>query len=67
MRIWLRQARKDRGLTQAQLGELAGMSNKTVSHLELGRVAGRVKAWDRLEEILGIPQQELRREEAKEA
>lgn len=32
----IRHARKDAGLTQQQLGELAGLSDRTVREIELG-------------------------------
>jgi DNA-binding XRE family transcriptional regulator len=66
MRLQLIKARKKMRLTQAQLGMLVGASNKTVSHLERGRVKGGADIWDSLEKVLGVPRKKLRRESATE-
>jgi transcriptional regulator with XRE-family HTH domain len=68
MRVELKKARKKVNLTLAVLARLAGVSESYLSRLESGSKSGSVHIWDRLEGILGVRQQELRRmaEGAKE-
>jgi transcriptional regulator with XRE-family HTH domain len=62
MCLLLKQIRQSKGLTQKQLGDLIGRSKQTVSNLEKGNIKGKVSTWDKLEQVLGIPQQKLRAE-----
>jgi transcriptional regulator with XRE-family HTH domain len=50
----LRQARQRSGLTQRELGELAGVGKGTVSELEAGRRGAYPRTTRRLAEALGI-------------
>jgi DNA-binding XRE family transcriptional regulator len=57
--IALRQAREQRGLTQAELGKAAGINTTWISHLESGRVN---PAWGTIKRIcaaLDIPVSQL--------
>lgn len=54
-------ARKQKHLTQAQLGALAGITTSAVSHLEAGRNGAKAETWDKLKDILNVPQRELRK------
>jgi transcriptional regulator with XRE-family HTH domain len=49
----LRQARQRSGLTQRELGELAGVGKGTVSELEVGRRGAYPRTIRRLVEALG--------------
>lgn len=51
----LRRLRRDRGLTQARLGDLAGIGRWHVSHLELGKRRPSVDALAALARVLGSP------------
>lgn len=55
----LRRAREQAGLTQIQLGELAGMDHKTVHRIEYGTSDPRLTMLLRLAAALGVPLAEL--------
>lgn len=59
MRKLLRQARKDKGLTQQQLADLLGVKLITYKRIEYGQRIGRIETWDKLEDIFGIHQRLL--------
>jgi DNA-binding XRE family transcriptional regulator len=61
MRNNLVNRRKEMGLKQTALARLAGIHPSSMCDLERGRTGGSVSVWDRLEELLGVPQQVLRR------
>jgi transcriptional regulator with XRE-family HTH domain len=61
MRMNLIRTRMRKGLTQEALARMAGVGKSRISALENGRSDGSVKLWDRLEAVLGTPQQTLRR------
>ena len=61
MRSILKSARLARGLTQEDLGKRIGMTKKGIWAIEHGITHGRVRTWDRLEEVLGVDQKLLRR------
>lgn len=65
MRPNLIKARLDNGFTQEALGKQVGLSNKGVSALERGRMDTRPAIWDALEDILKVPQRELRKTASK--
>lgn len=51
----IRQARKDKKLTQAQLAAMAGIARKTLSQIETGIVADiGIRKVERILEILGL-------------
>ena len=57
-------ARKTKELTQAQLGALLNVSDKTISAMEQGRVTGKPDTWDAIAKALGVEdkdQRELRK------
>ena len=60
MRHNLINARKAKDLTQAQLGKMLKVSDKTISAMEQGRVTGKPDTWDLLAEILGADSRQLR-------
>jgi len=51
--------RKERGLTQAQLGEMIGVSQQQVVSFEKGRRKVPVSALPKLSETLGVPVEAL--------
>jgi transcriptional regulator with XRE-family HTH domain len=60
-RIALKKARLSLNLSQDDLGEKLGISNRTVSDYETGKVKqGKPEIWDKLETIFGVPQKVLR-------
>lgn len=52
--LLLRAHRMNRGLTQAELAELAGMNVNYISALETGRNKGGVRGWKRLADALEV-------------
>ncbi len=50
----LRQLRKRLGLTQVEVGKLAGLTQRAVSHLERGGRGGRAETWERILGALGL-------------
>lgn len=54
MRWWLIKARKDRGLTQAELCKIAKVAQPLYSHYESGRVCPRYETAKRIADVLGI-------------
>jgi transcriptional regulator with XRE-family HTH domain len=61
MRPNLIKARQAQGFTQEELGRLIGLTKKSVSDLERNHVDGKICTWDALEDILKVPQRELRK------
>ncbi|MCD4750345.1 MAG: helix-turn-helix domain-containing protein [Thermoanaerobaculales bacterium] len=57
--------RKDRGLTQTQLGEMIGVSQQQVVSFEKGRRKVPVSALPKLSKALGVPVEELIGTESK--
>lgn len=55
MREELRKARLSRGLRQEDVAKKLGMSTRMYQHLEAGSRDGKVKHWDALEDLFGIP------------
>ena len=56
----LQAARKRKGLTQRAIAQILGISYHTYRSLEYAKYDGRVKTWDKLEDLLGVNQRELR-------
>ena len=59
-RLKLIEARKAAHLTQGELGALTGITVSAISHLEAGRNGAKAETWDKLEDVLGVPQRQLR-------
>lgn len=60
MRENLRQARKDKDMTQKQVAEFLGMTERAYQRIESGERLGTIETWDLLEDLLGINQRILR-------
>ncbi len=50
----IRQARKEKGLTQSKLGELLGVSKVTVAHYESGKQNFTIDTLDRIAKALEL-------------
>ena len=59
-RLKLIETRKAARLTQSELGALAGITVSAISHLEAGHNGAKAETWDKLEDVLGVPQRQLR-------
>jgi transcriptional regulator with XRE-family HTH domain len=55
----IRQARRQRGLTQTQAAALAGLHQSQLSMIERGRLIPSVSQAERLGRVLGIPADRL--------
>ena len=60
MRAKLKNAREAKGMMQAALAKHLGISTRAYQNLEYGMTLGSIKHWDKLEDLFGIPQRELR-------
>lgn len=59
MRSELRVMRIRKKLTQKEFAEKVGMSFQNYSKIELGRVDGTFKFWNKLQEVFEIPDEEM--------
>jgi HTH-type transcriptional regulator/antitoxin HipB len=50
----IRRIRKERGLTQTKLAQLADLTQATISRIEAGGVDPELDTLDRLSEVLGV-------------
>jgi len=55
MKIYLRQARKERGLTLKDLEQLSGVSKSEISNIETGKVIPRLDVVCKIAKALGLP------------
>ncbi len=60
MRTNLRQARLAKGLTVEQVAEYLGIAINSYKNIEWGYRNTKPDNWDKLEDILGTPQRQLR-------
>ena len=60
MRETLKKARQDAGLTQKQVAEYLGISERYYQYIEKGQRTGDFAIWDDLEDLTGIHQRILR-------
>ena len=60
MRENLIRARKKSKLTQAEVAENIGILVTSYQNIEYGLRTGSIKTWDKLEDLLGVPQRQLR-------
>ena len=56
----LREARRERGMTQQQVADSVGISWRQYQRIEMGRILGRIEVWDALEDMFGVHQRKLR-------
>lgn len=62
MRKQLITAREERRLTRQQVAEYLGITGVAYGRIENGARIGRVETWDKLEDLFGIHQRELRKD-----
>ena len=60
IRETLKQARRDKNMTQQAMAEYLGISERMYKYIESGQTIGRVEIWDMLEDLLSIHQRKLR-------
>lgn len=60
MRANLKQARTGKGMTQKQVAEYLGISETAYQKIEYGQMIGKIKHWDKLEDLFGVHQRVLR-------
>ncbi len=60
MRENLKRARLAAGMTQKQVAEYLGISETAYQKIEYGQMIGKIKHWDKLEDLFGIHQRVLR-------
>lgn len=60
MRKKLKEARRKAGMTQKQVAEYLGMTERAYQRIENGERLGTIEAWDLLEDLLKTHQRTLR-------
>jgi transcriptional regulator with XRE-family HTH domain len=60
MRSILKTTRYQKGLTQKQIANELGITTRMYRYIETGDRNGSLVLWDKLEDILDIPQRQLR-------
>lgn len=60
MRENLKKARQKAGMTQKQVAEYLGMTERAYQKIEYGNRIGKIESWDKLEDLFGIHQRRLR-------
>ncbi len=63
MRKNLKEARQKAGMTQKQVAEYLGVSERHYQKIEYGTVLGKTTYWDILEDLFNVPQRQLRESE----
>lgn len=60
LRINLKDARQKKGMTQADVAQYLGMKTTSYQRIEAGTRKGDIDLWDKLEDLFGMPQRQLR-------
>ena len=60
MRETLRQARRDKGMTQQDMADELGITLRHYQKIEYANLKGSFEVWDALEDLLGAHQRILR-------
>ena len=60
MRNILREERHKKGMTQKQVADLLGNSERGYKFIEYGQRTGSIEIWDKLEDIFNVHQRLLR-------
>lgn len=60
MRKNLKEARQKAGMTQKEVAEYLGMTERAYQRVESGERLGTIETWDLLEDLFGIHQRTLR-------
>lgn len=64
MRKNLKEARKKAGMTQQQVAEMLGITERSYQRIESGEMLGSIKNWDALEDLFHLHQRKLRENQA---
>ncbi len=56
----LKKARRDAGMTQKQVAEYLGMTERAYQRIESGERLGTIETWDLLEDLFNMHQRKLR-------
>ncbi len=56
----MKEARKRAGMTQKQVAEYLGMTERAYQRIESDERLGTIETWDLLEDLFNIPQRKLR-------
>jgi len=62
MRERLKKARQEAGMTQKQVAEYLGISERRYQDIEYGKTLGSINHWDALEDLFQIQQRQLRKD-----
>ena len=62
MRKNLKEARQRAGMTQRQVAEYLGISERRYQDIEYGKTLGSINHWDALEDLFQIQQRQLRKD-----
>ena len=62
MREALKTARNNLRMTQQQVAEYLGITERAYQKIEYGTRIGKIETWDKLEDLFKIHQRELRRD-----
>ena len=60
MRKNIKEARQKAGMTQKEVAEYLGMTERAYQRVESGERLGTIETWDLLEDLFGIHQRTLR-------
>jgi len=60
VRETLRQARRDKGMTQQDMADELGITLRHYQKIEYANLKGSFEVWDALEDLLGVHQRILR-------
>ena len=61
----LREARRERGMTQQQVAGMLDITVRQYQNIESGKTMGKIALWDALEDLFGVHQRRLRDVSAK--
>ena len=61
MRRNLKEARQKAGMTQKEVAEYLGMTERAYQRIESGERLGTIETWDLLEDLFKVYQRELRK------
>lgn len=63
LRKMRRTAKDGEGYTHKQMAEILGVSQQQYQRIEYGMVGTKMENWDKLEDLFGVSQRELRKNE----
>ncbi len=60
VRIRLIEIRREKGMKQSDIAKYLNITTRQYQRIEAGQIQGKIEMWDKLEDIFGIPQRQLR-------